>query len=132
MQRCRLQLSPDRRRCPYRGAHRGTAAILSGLNKYSDAKVHTQALKEPSSSFKSEVAPRVINLEGRSLRLSGTAWEPYCEWRNLLYELYSEENGTQAVAGALRASPAADMGPCSAAPPLHPETASPVTLDPAR
>jgi len=40
----------------YGGAIGGTAAILSGLKKYSDAKVHAQALREMSDTFQSEVA----------------------------------------------------------------------------
>jgi hypothetical protein len=79
------------------GAIGGTAAILSGLKKYSDAKVHAQALRELSDSFKSEVAPQVVDVEGRTLRLTGTAEEQYREWRKLLHQLYLEENGTLTV-----------------------------------
>ncbi len=78
----------------YGGAIGGTAAILSGLKKYADAKVHAQALKEMSDTFQSEVAPQVVDVEGRTLKLTGTAEEQYREWRKLLHELYLEENGT--------------------------------------
>ena len=78
----------------YGGAIGGTAAILSGLKKYSDAKVHAQALREMSDTFQSEVAPQVIEVEGRTLRLTGTAEEQYREWRKMLHDLYLEENGT--------------------------------------
>jgi len=78
----------------YGGAIGGTAAVLSGLKKYADAKVHAQALKEMSETFQSEVAPQVIDIEGRTLRLTGTAEEQYREWRRMLHELYLEENGT--------------------------------------
>jgi hypothetical protein len=78
----------------YGGAIGGTAAILSGLKKYSDAKVHAQALKEMSDTFQSEVAPQVIDVEGRTLKLTGTAEEQYREWRKMLHDLYLEENGT--------------------------------------
>ncbi len=109
------------------GAIGGTAAILSGLKKYSDAKVHTQALRELSDSFKSEVAPQVVDVEGRSLRLTGTAEEQYREWRKLLHELYLEENGTLTVGGGDAApSDAADTGPSSSSLP-----AEPVALEPA-
>src|SRR5205807_2074039 len=57
----------------YGGAIGGTAAFLSGLKKYADAKVHAQALKEMSETFQSEVAPQVIDVEGRTLKLTGTA-----------------------------------------------------------
>jgi hypothetical protein len=75
------------------GAIGGAASILSGLKKYSDAKMHAQALKELSESFQNEVAPQVVDVEGRTLKLTGTAEEQYREWRKLLHEMYLEENG---------------------------------------
>ncbi len=114
------------------GAIGGTAAILSGLKKYSDAKVHTQALKELSDSFKSEVAPQVVDVEGRTLRLTGTAEEQYREWRKLLHQLYLEENGTLTVAGGDVALPsAADTVPLDTPPSSPSVPAQSVALDPA-
>jgi len=78
------------------GAIGGTAAVLSGLKKYSDARVHAQSLKELSESFQSEVAPQVVDVEGRTLRLTGSAEEQYREWRSLLRQLYLEETGGSA------------------------------------
>jgi len=78
----------------YTGAIGGTAAFLSGLKKFSDAKVHAQSLKEMSDTFQSEVAPQVIDVEGRTLKLTGTAEEQYRQWRQILHEMYLEENGT--------------------------------------
>ena len=75
------------------GAIGGTAAVLSGLKKYSDARVHAQSLKELSQSFQAEVAPQVVDVEGRTLRLTGSAEEQYREWRELLKQLYLEETG---------------------------------------
>jgi hypothetical protein len=75
------------------GAIGGTAAVLSGLKKYSDAKIHAQALKELSETFQSEVQPQVVDVEGRTLRLTGSADEQYKEWRELLQQLYLEEAG---------------------------------------
>src|SRR6185503_2200803 len=86
------------------GAIGGTAAVLSGLKKYSDAKVHAQALKELSETFQSEVQPQVVDVEGRTLRLTGSADEQYKEWRELLQQLYLEETG--ATPTATPASPA--------------------------
>ena len=85
----------------------GTASVLSGLKKYSDAKVQAQALKELSQSFQSEVAPQVVDVEGRTLRLTGTAEEQYREWRELLQQLYNEDtgSGTALPAGVVPATP---------------------------
>jgi hypothetical protein len=70
----------------YAGAAGGVAAFLSGLNKYADAKTHAQAFGELARSFQSEVGTQVVEVEGRSLRLTGTAEEQYREWRDLLRE----------------------------------------------
>jgi hypothetical protein len=77
------------------GAIGGAASILSGLKKYSDAKTHAQAMKELSESFQNEVTPQVVDVEGRTLKLTGTAEDQYREWRRLLHQMYIEENGLQ-------------------------------------
>ncbi len=71
----------------------GVAAVISGYRKGEEAKIHTESLKEISGSFQSEAAPLVVDVEGRTLRLTGTAEEQYAEWRRLLHELYREETG---------------------------------------
>ena len=75
----------------------GIAAILSGMKKYADARVHADALKELTQSFQSEVAPQVVEVEGHTLRLTGTAEDQYREWRKLLKQLYLEETGAAAA-----------------------------------
>jgi hypothetical protein len=71
----------------------GVAAVISGYKKREEAKIHTESLKEISGSFQSEAAPLVVDVEGRTLRLTGTAEEQYAEWRRLLHDLYKEETG---------------------------------------
>jgi hypothetical protein len=71
----------------------GVAAVMSGIKKFSDARVHAQALKEVSQSFQAEVAPQVVEVEGRTLRLTGSAEDQYREWRKMLREMYLEESG---------------------------------------
>ena len=41
-----------------------------------------------------------MDVEGRTLRLTGTAEEQYAEWRKLLHELYREETGLVPTAPA--------------------------------
>jgi hypothetical protein len=79
------------------GTMGGIAAVLSGIKKYADARVHADALKELTQSFQSEVAPQVVDVEGHTLRLTGTAEDQYREWRKLLKQLYLEETGTAAA-----------------------------------
>jgi hypothetical protein len=79
------------------GTMGGIAAILSGMKKYADARVHADALKELTLSFQSEVEPQVVEVEGHTLRLTGTAEDQYREWRKLLKQLYEEETGVAAA-----------------------------------
>ncbi len=79
------------------GTMGGIAAVLSGIKKYADARVHADALKELTQSFQAEVAPQVVEVEGHTLRLTGTAEDQYREWRKLLKQLYLEETGTAAA-----------------------------------
>jgi len=87
------------------GTMGGIAAVLSGIKKYADARVHADALKELTQSFQAEVAPQVVEVEGHTLRLTGTAEDQYREWRKLLKQLYLEETGA-AAASAPAAAPA--------------------------
>jgi hypothetical protein len=103
------------------GAIGGTAAVLSGLKKYSDAKVHAQALKELSETFQGEVQPQVVDVEGRTLRLTGTAEEQYKEWRELLHQLYLEETGVAPAGGVTEAG----TTPATTATPASPPSADP-------
>jgi hypothetical protein len=79
------------------GTMGGIAAVLSGIKKYADARVHADALKELTQSFQAEVAPQVVDVEGHTLRLTGTAEDQYREWRKLLKQLYLEETGNAAA-----------------------------------
>lgn len=70
----------------YGAAAGGVASFLSGLKKYADAKSHAMAFGELARSFQSEVGTQVVDVEGRSLKLTGSAEEQYREWRRLLRE----------------------------------------------
>jgi len=89
------------------GTMGGIAAILSGVKKYADARVHAEALKELTNSFQAEVAPQVVEVEGHTLRLTGTAEDQYREWRKLLKQLYEEETGSAAAPPPPAPAPAA-------------------------
>jgi len=90
----------------------GASAIMSGIRKREEAKMHVESLKEISGSFESEAAPLVVDVEGRTLRLTGTAEEQYAEWRRLLHDLYREETGLVPTAPAADATttPGAQAG----------------------
>jgi hypothetical protein len=59
----------------------------------SAANIHRENIRELSESFVSEAAPLVIQVEGESRRLTGTAESQYESWRKLLKEIYQSETG---------------------------------------
>ena len=69
----------------------GMAAIQAGLATSKEAKIHVEALKELGASFEAEVEPLVIEVEGQTLRLSGSVETQYETWRELLREIYATE-----------------------------------------
>jgi len=88
------------------GSAAATAAVLggmyafkSGFDKRAEIKVHAESLKQLGESFQSEVQPMVVDVEGRTLQLKGSAEQQYAEWRQLLRELYEDETGMPAAPG---------------------------------
>lgn len=71
----------------------GVAVFSSGLTKGQEAKLHAEAIKELNQSINDDVAPRVVELEGKTVTLSGSADEQYGQWRKLLQERYAAEIG---------------------------------------
>jgi len=77
----------------------GMYAFKAGLDQRAEIQTHTESLKQLGDSFQSEVQPMVVDVEGRTLQLKGSAEEQYAEWRQLLKELYENETGLPATAG---------------------------------
>lgn len=95
----------------------GVMAVMSGIQKGKEARMHSDALKEITGSFQGEAAPMVVDVEGRTLKLTGTAEAQYAEWRRLLHELYVEETGLVGDAPlAQDGAPAASGGAGAAVP----------------
>ena len=78
----------------YGGGVGGVAAVMSGIKKFEDAKTAAQEVKELARSFENEAGSQIVEVEGRSLKLVGTAEEQYREWRRLLAAIYAEETGS--------------------------------------
>jgi hypothetical protein len=84
----------------------GIYAFKSGLDMRAEIKMHGESLKQLGSSFQNEVQPIVVDIEGRTLELKGSAEQQYAEWRQLLRELYENETGLPATASTEAATPA--------------------------
>ncbi len=75
------------------GIQQGLERIMGGITRNAEAKMHLESIAELSESFGAEAAPMVINVEGETRRLTGTAAAQYESWRRLLREIYEAETG---------------------------------------
>ncbi len=82
----------------------GGYLLKSGLEKRNEAQIHVQALEELGMSLEAEITPRVIELEDRTVMLSGNVEDQYNQWRELLADIYRAE------VGALEPPPASQSG----------------------
>ena len=82
------------------GIGAGVEAFKSGMGQNSEAKAHSEAIKQQLESFSAEVAPMNVDLEGKVVELRGSGEQQFLEWRHLLKELYQNETGPgEPVAG---------------------------------
>jgi len=71
----------------------GVEVIRSSGQFADDAKIHEDAIKELGASFKGDVAPIVDEVEGRTVKLSGSVETQYEDWRRTLREMFVAETG---------------------------------------
>ena len=71
----------------------GAAGIYSGIQKNKEAEINREAIEELGVSFSSEAEPLVIEVEGETVRLTGTAKQQYTHWHELLRQIYARETG---------------------------------------
>ncbi|MEQ9394025.1 hypothetical protein [Haliea sp.] len=71
----------------------GGYMLKSGLEKRAEAQIHVAALEELGMSLEAEITPQVIELEDRTVMLSGNVEEQYAQWRELLADIYRAEVG---------------------------------------
>lgn len=71
----------------------GGYLLKSGLEKRNEAQIHVEALEELGMSLEAEITPQVIELEDRTVMLSGNVEDQYAQWREVLAEIYRTEIG---------------------------------------
>jgi hypothetical protein len=74
----------------------GVAAVKSGLDRLKQTEIHEQALQELTQSLSREIQPNVLDIEGTTIELTGSAEQQYGQWRILLEQLYQEDRGLPA------------------------------------
>ena len=71
----------------------GAYIIKDGFNKQQQVEMHIDALEEIGDSLENEVTPSQLELEHRTITLTGTVAEQYAQWREILSDLYAAEIG---------------------------------------
>ena len=71
----------------------GAYLLRSGFDKQAEARIHMEALEELGQSLENEVAPQVINLDDRTITLSGSGEDQFEQWREIKSDRYSAEVG---------------------------------------
>ncbi len=75
------------------GIGAGAMMIKSGLDRNAEAKLHLESLKEIAASLDADIQPHRMELEDRSVTLSGSVDQQYAQWREILQEIYRTETG---------------------------------------
>ncbi len=73
--------------------NRGMSTIMNALRQRSAANIHREEIKELSESFVAEAAPMTLQVQGETMRLTGTAEAQFESWRKLLRDIYETETG---------------------------------------
>lgn len=73
----------------------GSYMIKGGLDKSAESKMHIEALQELGDSLEASIEPSVIELEDRTVTLSGTVSNQYEQWKDILKEIYRLDTGIE-------------------------------------
>ena len=71
----------------------GAYSVKRGADIGSQQEIHKDAIRELGESFAAETAPLVVNVEGQTVELTGSAEQQFQQWRQMLGEIYAAETG---------------------------------------
>ncbi len=71
----------------------GIYAVKTGFDKDEETTIHRAAIEELDASFSAEAKPLVVDIEGETHELTGSAETQYAKWRHLLRQIYASETG---------------------------------------
>jgi len=71
----------------------GAYSIYTGMQKSQEVVINKEVIEELGVSFSSEAEPLVVEVEGETFRLTGSAEEQYAKWREILKQIYARETG---------------------------------------
>lgn len=79
------------------GALVGLSTVLSTLPMRPEVQVHAETMRELGDSFELEVRPAVLEIEGKTITLTGSVDAQFEQWRDILREIYTTETGLPAI-----------------------------------
>lgn len=78
----------------FAGALVGATLFDQAISNSQEAKIHKETINEVSKSFDGNIAPKVIELEGKTVTLDGNLSQQFMKWQSLLKDIYVEENSS--------------------------------------
>ncbi len=85
--------SPYGRAAGHLGIMGGAYMVRDGLARRQEAELHALTLNELANSLEQEITPSVIELDDRTITLTGTVDSQYDQWKEILEELYRSDVG---------------------------------------
>lgn len=73
------------------GMTAGGYILKDGFERDADGNIHAEALQELGDSLEASIESQVIELEDRTVTLSGTVDNQYQQWRKILQDIYQVE-----------------------------------------
>lgn len=77
------------------GVAGGAYVLKAGYESDADAQIHIDALQELGDSLEASIESHIIELEDRTVTLTGTVENQYQQWREILREIYQLDVGQQ-------------------------------------
>ena len=71
----------------------GSQILRDSFQKRDEAALHIEILSEVGRSIEAELEPTILELQDRTITLTGTVRNQYDEWREILREIYYRETG---------------------------------------
>ena len=69
----------------------GIYAVSSGIDKGRQTSIHVESLRELGRSLEADLAPQVVDIQDKTVRLTGSAEAQYRQWREILAEMVAEQ-----------------------------------------
>lgn len=89
----------------FAGISTGAEMLQASIGKQDEVQMHSEALREVSEAMESEVMPHTLELENKTVELTGTVEEQYAKLKRILKESYYESLGLAPPPAPIAAAP---------------------------